>query len=73
MVDEVSVKVLGDHRDPVECELLSDEPHGVDRGHAVPREPVVGGGLEQESVAVAAGKNVRLRAERRLRHMLGGR
>jgi hypothetical protein len=30
------------HRDPVEHELLADQPHGVDGGHAVFRQSVIG-------------------------------
>ena len=51
------------HRDPVEHQLLADQPHGVDRGHAVLRQLVVGRRLEQEAVAELAGEFVELSAE----------
>jgi hypothetical protein len=34
------------HRDPIEHELLANQPHGVDGAHAVLRQLVVGGGLQ---------------------------
>jgi hypothetical protein len=56
------------HRDPVEHELLADQPHGVDGGHAALRQLVVGCGLEQESVAEARRKGVELLRALALRH-----
>ena len=46
------------HRDPVEHELLADQPHGVDGGHPVLRELVIGRRLEQEAVAELLGERV---------------
>ena len=39
-------------RDPVEDELLADQPHRVDRAHAVLGQLVVRRRLEQEAVAI---------------------
>ena len=52
-------------RDPVEHELLADQAHRVDRAHAVLGQLVVGGGLEQEAVAVVAGQRLEPLGERR--------
>ena len=51
------------HRDPVEHQLLADQPHGVDGGHAVLRQLVVGCRLEQEAVAELVGQVLELMAQ----------
>ena len=52
-------------RDPVEHELLADQPHRVDRAHAVLRQLVVRRGREQEPVAVGLRESVELIDDRR--------
>ena len=53
------------HRDPVEHQLLLDQPHRVDRAHAVLGQRVVGRRLEQEAVAVGLRERLKLVDDRR--------
>jgi hypothetical protein len=46
------------HGNAVGHELFADQPHGIDGAHAVLRQLVVGGRLEQEAVAILLGQGI---------------
>ncbi len=48
------------HGNPIEYELLADQPHRVHGTHAILGQGMVGRGLEQEAVAVLARQGVEL-------------
>jgi hypothetical protein len=48
------------HGNPIEHELLADQPHRVHGAHALLRQGMVGRALEQEAVAVLARQGVEL-------------
>ena len=45
---------------PVEDQVLADQPHGVDGGHAVLRQLVIGRRLQKEAIAELAGERVEM-------------